>query len=656
MKINKKLLPILLVLGFLFTPFISVLAYSGGLMDKLEVYHSSSLTAKDYLVNSVTDGNMANGPTLNSLFKYVWYEFSNPVNITGYQLKTGALATLEIRAIKVDGTDVLITSSPNIDGINTPITSVSNVKKIYLKNTTSNSFQINEFDVFGSAYAPPDTIPPANVTSLTATNITDKGFGITWIRPSDSDYSDAKIYLNGSYLANVGVGGTQAFDFTNLAANTTYNVRVSSVDVAGNESSGVTINIKTNPPPDVTPPSNVTNLTGTPTFKSVLLSWTNPPETDFAKVKVYEGGVYQRSVTASEGSTSLFDDLDPETLYTFKVTSVDNTGNESVGSSIQVTTLPLPIVKNIKGLDVDAKHDRVKLSWELPADEYFHHVNIYRKVVTKESFLQDLFSFGATTVYADDTSDGYTPMFETNGTYWTDLTVNPDTNYEYKLTSENTDGRESTGVKVAATTPQEPKPKIEGAAFTTSTNGDYVVTWEKPTKGSIKLFVGEEEYKTVQASQGSYTIPKADLKYTTLGDPDIKIQPITERGTTGDSMSNPKSNLPFSVKDLIESGNGLLWLISPFILLALAFLLVPKLRNLIVAAFRGNKDTRESNRRRFQVEKESKRNLKEESVQTSREPRQPKMPRIRAERIERETRATRETRQSTREPRRRRGS
>jgi hypothetical protein len=45
--------------------------------------------------------------------------------------------------------------------------------------------------------------------------------------------------------------------------------------------------------------------------------------------------------------------------------------------------------------------------------------------------------------------------------------------------------------------------------------------------------------------------------------------------------------LPFSVTDLVTSGNALLALVGTFVLLGLAFRFVPKLITLIGQAFRG---------------------------------------------------------------------
>lgn len=43
--------------------------------------------------------------------------------------------------------------------------------------------------------------------------------------------------------------------------------------------------------------------------------------------------------------------------------------------------------------------------------------------------------------------------------------------------------------------------------------------------------------------------------------------------------------LPFGVEDLISSGSGLLGLVAGFVLLALAFIFVPKVINLVKRSF-----------------------------------------------------------------------
>jgi hypothetical protein len=746
MKIIKKLLPILLILGFILTPFTSAFAYTGGLLNgQILKYGTSILDTSPISSYNGTDGNVNSNISLavSGGDDTLWYDFSSPVNINAYQLDG---LNGSARIYFYDSTNTLIgtyfTATMNGTKINI---NYQNVSKVVVANIhSSNNLIIREFDVFSDGAV---SIVKTDVTNLQVSNITETSATISYDKPvgySGVTFDYAKIYKDGLLVTNLGPAGS-SYNLGGLSPNTSYTIKVSAkysdgtettgltktfttlapvktdvtnVDVTGitkteasvswsaptgysgvtlsgfkiyvdgilkhtaspssssysltgltpdtsytvkvvasysdgTETTGVTKVFNTLVPEDETAPVNVTNLVATPTFDSISLSWTNPPDQDFAKVKVYEDGIYKKSVTAAEGSSAFFDNLEPDTVYSFKVTSIDNIGNESSGSVIEVKTLPLPEIKKIKNLDATSKFDRVKLSWELPESEYFHHVNIYRKVVEEKSFFESLFSLGTITVSAADTEEEYKPMFETNGTYWTDLTVDPETNYEYKLTSENVDGRESEeGVIVQVSTPEEPKPVIKDAQFQQATNGDYVIGWSEPTTGNVKIKVGGNDYKTVPANLKTYTIPKSDLAYTTIGDPDVTIQPVTERGTEGDAVSSPKMNLPFSAKDLVESGNGLLWLVGPFILLALAFLLVPKFRNLILAAFRGKGNlTDTAERRSTKGDKDLKLETKGEIVRLQKEPRELRTPRMKDDKAEREVRTGREPRQSIRESR-----
>ncbi|MCK6259395.1 hypothetical protein LCY76_22750 [Fictibacillus sp. KIGAM418] len=432
-----------------------------------------------------------------------------------------------------------------------------------------------------------DTTPPADIKNLNTTKITDSGASFSWTEPTDTDFNSVQIYRNGTLIKEV-YKGTSTFSDSGLSASTNYTYKFKAVDKSGNASAGVEASIKTNVPPDTTPPANVTNLEGIPTEDTITLSWKNPPDYDFAKVKIYEDGIYTKTVTAEEAPKAFFDGLKPETSYTFKVTSLDDVGNESLGASITVKTLAVPELTDISDLSATSKYDRVRLSWKLPESKYFHHVKIYRK--ENKSSSPSLFGevFGGEKVYAADTADGYTPYFETDGTYWVDLTVKPDTEYKYKLTAIDTRSHETKGLEVTVKTPAEVPPVMDGVDFSEDkTTGDYTITWDKPTTGKVKILVGGTEYKQVSADLGKYTIPKSDLKYDSFGSPDVKVQAVSDSGLES-SIESPKGSIDsVSVTDLIKTGNGLLWYVAPLILLALSFLLVPKLRRLIIGSFKG---------------------------------------------------------------------
>ncbi|MED0686597.1 fibronectin type III domain-containing protein [Anoxybacillus ayderensis] len=337
------------------------------------------------------------------------------------------------------------------------------------------------------------------------------------------------------------------------------------------------------PKGDVFPPNEV-DLEIFVDEKDIYLKLVPPSDDDFAGTKIYLNGVLKATLDKNKTSYS-FTDLTPNTEYTIKVTTFDESGNESDGVTTTVKT-KIPIVNNVTDLKADAKYDRVKLSWTRPDSEFFSHVKIYRKKVEQKSFWDQL--FGATAVSAATTSDGYTPMFETNGTYWTDLTVTPETTYSYKVTSVNIEGNESQGVTIETTTPSEPVPVLTGVATTQNEDGDYVVTWTSPTKGTVKLLIEGREYAQVDAATKQIIVRKEDMKTDFFGAYAATLIPIGEYGTKGQAVNVPslggKIDFPLSFQDFMETVVSILAWVAPFIILSLVFIFWRPIFNFIKKA------------------------------------------------------------------------
>lgn len=329
---------------------------------------------------------------------------------------------------------------------------------------------------------------------------------------------------------------------------------------------------------------NEVNLQTNVMDTTISLTFTPPTDADFAGTKIYLNGVLKATLDKTKTSYS-FTDLTPNTTYSIKVTTFDESGNESDGVTTTVKT-KIPIVNNVTDLQADAKYDRVKLSWTPPESEFFHHVKIYRKKIEKQSFWDQL--FGSTAVSAATTSDGYTPMFETNGTDWTDLTVTLDTTYSYKVTSVNIEGDESQGVTVETTTPSEPVPVLAGVATTQNENGDYVVTWTSPAKGTVKLLIEGREYAQVDAATKQIVVRKEDMKTDFFGAYAATLIPIGEYGTKGQAVSVPslgeKIDFPLSFQDFMETVVSILAWVAPFIVLSLVFIFWRPIFNFIKKA------------------------------------------------------------------------
>ncbi len=146
---------------------------------------------------------------------------------------------------------------------------------------------------------------------------------------------------------NVFIGGTlsgstssTAFLVENLNPLTDYNFGVTAVDLSGNESNMTTLLVSTleDASPDTIPPSSPINLTASPSFSSVLLSW--EAATDDTKVNGYIvllDGVFYDSL-GSNTLSILVGGLEPSELYSFEVGAFDLAGNLSEYAEITVST------------------------------------------------------------------------------------------------------------------------------------------------------------------------------------------------------------------------------------------------------------------------------------------------------------------------------
>jgi hypothetical protein len=86
---------------------------------------------------------------------------------------------------------------------------------------------------------------------------------------------------------------------------------------------------------DTTPPANVTNTSASKSTNGVLLSWTNPTDTDFSYCKIYIGS----NSIATNITTNSYEDTanGNSSQITYKITTVDFAGNESTGVNVTYT-------------------------------------------------------------------------------------------------------------------------------------------------------------------------------------------------------------------------------------------------------------------------------------------------------------------------------
>ena len=186
--------------------------------------------------------------------------------------------------------------------------------------------------------APPDTIPPSIPGTLTAQVVSSSEIALNWTAATDNvGITGYDLFRNGAFMATT---TTTSYQDANLAPLTTYTYTVTARDAAGNESMpSPSVSATTLAPPDTTPPSIPTGVTGTMVSTSaVALSW--EASTDNVQVAGYH--VMRNTVLLATTSTSSYQDsgLSAGVTYTYTVEAYDQAGNTSGPSTPVSLTLP----------------------------------------------------------------------------------------------------------------------------------------------------------------------------------------------------------------------------------------------------------------------------------------------------------------------------
>lgn len=213
-----------------------------------------------------------------------------------------------------------------------------------------------------------DTIPPANPSNLNSTSNSDGSITLSWTAPSDADLKGYNVYRDGTKINSQTVTAISYKD-SSVIIGSTYTYKVTSLDLAGNESSGVTktatSTVQANTPPST--PSNV-KAEDTGTGYSLKVVWPANTESDLAGYKVYWGtaaGTYPNSQNVGNTTSYIIPGLTEGTRYYIVVTAYDSEGNEGA-KSIEATGTPKAIASRPDaptGLTVTPGNKYLTLSW-----------------------------------------------------------------------------------------------------------------------------------------------------------------------------------------------------------------------------------------------------------------------------------------------------
>jgi fibronectin type 3 domain-containing protein len=207
-------------------------------------------------------------------------------------------------------------------------------------------------------------------------------------------------------------------------------------------------------------PAVPVELTAQVVQTSVYLRWQKNTEPEITGYQVYKQtstGTWVAAGVAS-GTVYLVNNLTPGTTYTYRIATVNKTGQQSPPSApvsfVPYETTPPVVV----GLKAAAEDSRVHLSWTASSATDIAHYAIYR---------QSAGGSWPTTPTATTTSTTYT---------YTDTGLSDGTTYSYRLTAVNHTGSESTPSSVASATPRDTTPPKAPEGLTARSGEESQVT------------------------------------------------------------------------------------------------------------------------------------------------------------------------------------
>jgi hypothetical protein len=328
--------------------------------------------------------------------------------------------------------------------------------------------------------------------------------------------------------------------------------------------------------PDTTAPANVTGLTETHTDTTATLSFTKPIDTDFNGFKLYKNNVYVTNIGKTI-STYTDSGLTASTAYTYKITSVDVTGNESLGSSITVTTSAVPdtIPPNaVTGVSAGSGDGTATLTWLAVSDPSLAGYNVY------ESLDNLTYTKINTSVI---TATNYIVSSLTNGTL-----------YYFKLTALDMASNESVkSASVSARPVIAPQPPLAPLGLGVKVmDSDLLLSWSAVSGASgYNVYMNDIKVNSTALSSTSYNAPSL----TNGTDYKIEVTAINAAGESPKSASIhgtpsasalPYISFSYSLKDVADGVSnwfGSYWMILAFsIAIPLSFYVGSRIKSLFI--------------------------------------------------------------------------
>jgi chitodextrinase len=123
---------------------------------------------------------------------------------------------------------------------------------------------------------------------------------------------------------------------------------------------------------------------------AVALTWTPPLNADFTKVKVYRDNIFVNETPKGFNTTAVYN-LESNKTYVFKVSAVDDVGNESTPTTSLSITTPDVIPPNEATILSDIKTtNSVTINWTNPATDFSKAVIYRKRILTNPKYYLQL--------------------------------------------------------------------------------------------------------------------------------------------------------------------------------------------------------------------------------------------------------------------------
>ncbi|WP_432535058.1 pectinesterase family protein [Kineococcus arenarius] len=365
-----------------------------------------------------------------------------------------------------------------------------------------------------------DTTAPAAVRSLKAKGST-SAVALSWKKNSEEDLAGYRVYraVDGGFQL---LATTTSAKFTDKGAPAgfTSTYRVTAVDRTGNESVPVDATALRR---DKTDPGTPTGLVATAAADGIALDWADGTDADLAGYVVSRATGTSSSYKALTGTpvtASAWTDTTAVagTAYTYRVTAVDLSGNDSRAASTSAVLPDAVAPAAVRSLKAKGSTSKVSLSWSKGSEKDLAGYRVYRST----------------------TADG---VFELVGTptsaKFSDSTAPAGVFSHYRVTAVDVSGNESaaatvSGLRTDRTAPAAP---AELTATPDLTSAAVVLDWADGAEPDVAAWVVQRATgtsgsfktlaKTLTASTFTDTTAVAGTAYT------YRVAAVDLSGNTG---------------------------------------------------------------------------------------------------------------------------